>query len=223
MRSTSAGPAACPALSVHRVTLAPYRKQAENEGGLDVSEAKPEEAVAGLQRKRMSYEEWWALPAKPKTEWVDGEVVVNFPASHPHQKASFRLTALLDAALTGLDVVQEVGVQLPKNRVRVPDISVLRQPPEQFLVSEAPVLVVEILSPSTRGEDTVRKSGEYAGAGIGQYWILDPELRALDLYANSGSGWTPLLHLDDREPRGSAGVIEHRVELDLNGLLGDRP
>ncbi|MFC7625903.1 Uma2 family endonuclease [Microlunatus sp. GCM10028923] len=187
-----------------------------------MSEAKPEEAVPGLQRKRMSYEEWWALPSKPKTEWVDGEVVVNSPASYPHQKASFRLTALLDASLAELQVVQEVGVQLPNNRVRVPDISVIRRPPEQFLVSEPPVLVVEILSPSTRGEDTVRKSGEYAGAGIEQYWILDPELRALDLYANSGSGWTPLLHLDDREPRGSAGVGGSRVELDLNNLLGER-
>lgn len=178
--------------------------------------------MPGLQRKRMSYEEWWALPAKPKTEWVDGEVVVNSPASYPHQEASFRLTALLRTALPDLRVVQEVGVQLPNNRVRVPDISIIRQPPEQFLVSDAPVLVVEILSPSTRGEDTVRKSGEYAGAGIGQYWILDPELRALDIYTNSGSGWTPLLHLDEQTPRGKAIVDGgHEIELDLTELLGD--
>lgn len=177
--------------------------------------------MPGLQRKRMSYEEWWALPAKPKTEWVDGEVVVNSPASFAHQDASFLLTALLRGAIRDLIVVQEVGVQLPNNRVRVPDISVLRQRPEDFLVSEPPVLVVEILSPSTRGEDTVRKSGEYAVAGIGQYWILDPELRALDIYANSGTGWTPLLHLDDQGPRGRAiidGGIE--IELDLTELLG---
>jgi Uma2 family endonuclease len=170
----------------------------------------------------MSYQEWWALPAKPKSEWVDGEVVVNSPASFAHQDASFLLTALLRASLPGLHVVQEVGVQLPNSRVRVPDISVIRHPPEQFLVSEAPVLVVEILSPSTRGEDTVRKSGEYAGAGIGQYWILDPELRALDVYQNSGSGWIPLLHLDAQGPRGTASIDgAHEVELDLTLLLAD--
>lgn len=186
-----------------------------------MSEARPEEAVPGLQRKRMSYEEWWALPAKPKTEWVDGEVVVNSPAAYPHQRASVRLTTLLDAALPELKVVPEIGVQLPNNRVRVPDISVLRQPPEDFLVTEPPVLVVEILSPSTRGEDTVRKSGEYAIAGIGQYWILDPELRALDIYANSGTGWTPLLHLDDQVARGRASIDGGtEIELDLTELLG---
>ncbi|WP_161606165.1 Uma2 family endonuclease [Microlunatus speluncae] len=168
----------------------------------------------------MSYQEWWALPAKPKSEWVDGEVVVNSPASFAHQDASFLLTARLRAGLSGLHVVQDVGVQLPNNRVRVPDISVIRQPPQQFLVSEAPLLVVEILSPSTRGEDTVRKSGEYAAAGIGQYWILDPELAALDIYANSGSGWTPQLHLDAQVPRGTALVDgAHEIELDLTSLL----
>lgn len=175
--------------------------------------------VASLQRVPMSYEEWLELPAKPKSEWVDGEVVVSPPASYAHQEASFRLTAVLRAALPGRVAVQDVGVELPNNRARVPDISVLDRAPERFLVTDPPRLVVEILSPSTRGEDTVRKSGEYLAAGVGQYWLLDPELRALDIYANSSGGWELLLHLDDHLPEGEVDVAGTVVRLRLPELL----
>lgn len=175
--------------------------------------------VPSLQRVPMSYEAWLELPAKPKSEWVDGEVVVSPPASYNHQDASFRLTALLRAALPGLVVVQDVGVELPSKRTRVPDLSVLHRVPDGFLVTDAPLVVVEILSHSTRSEDTVRKSGEYLAAGIGQYWLVDPELRAFDAYANSSGGWTPLLHLDDQVPDGTVDVAGTLVRLRLPELL----
>lgn len=178
--------------------------------------------MPGLQRVRMSYEEWFALPDKPKTEWVDGEVIVNPPASVPHQDASFRLTALLRAALPDFLVVQDVAVEVGKNRTRVPDVSVLDHAPTGFVVTDPPRLVVEILSPTTRGEDTVRKSGEYAAAGIGQYWLLDRELYALDVYTNESGGWVPLLHLDDHVPEGQVEVAGNLVELRLPQLLTSR-
>jgi hypothetical protein len=46
--------------------------------------------VPAVERRRMSYDEWLALPEKPKSEWVDGEVViVNVPPSPDHSDASF--------------------------------------------------------------------------------------------------------------------------------------
>jgi len=192
----------------------------QNGRSLNVSQSiGSETSMPGLQRVRMSYDDWLALPEKPKTEWVDGEVVVNSPASVPHQIASHRLTNVLEAALSGLLVVQDVAVEVPNNRTRVPDISVIDRVPEGFAVTDPPRLVVEILSRSTRGEDTVRKSGEYASAGIGQYWLLDPELYALDIYANESGGWSPLLHLDDHAPDGQVRVGECTVALRLAELL----
>ena len=41
-------------------------------------------------------------------------------------------------------------------------------------VEGTPTLVVEILSPSNRGADLVRKRGLYADGGCGSYWIVDP-------------------------------------------------
>jgi Uma2 family endonuclease len=37
------------------------------------------------------------------------------------------------------------------------------------------VLVVEIVSPGSRGTDHVMKLHEYAKAGIEKYWIVDPD------------------------------------------------
>lgn len=39
--------------------------------------------------------------------------------------------------------------------------------------------MVEVLSPSTKGVDRVRKMALYASSGVREYWIADPELRSL--------------------------------------------
>jgi Uma2 family endonuclease len=39
----------------------------------------------------------------------------------------------------------------------------------------APDLIVEILSPSTRGRDIIVKFNRYLQAGVREYWVVDPE------------------------------------------------
>lgn len=175
--------------------------------------------MAALQRLRMSWEEYLRLPESAKAEWVDGEVVVRPPVGQPHAFGTARLIAVLVRALPDLDVATEVGVWLPRNRLRAPDIAVVDHRSEGPWVTEPPVLVVEVLSAATRSEDTVRKSGEYAVAGIGQYWLLDPDNRTLDVYGLVDGGWDLLLHLDDATPAGAVTVRGRDVELDLADLL----
>jgi Uma2 family endonuclease len=57
-----------------------------------------------------------------------------------------------------------------------PDIMVIPRPGAPIARFEGvPLLVVEVLSPSTRSSDTVTKRDAYAHAGIGHYWIVDPD------------------------------------------------
>lgn len=174
------------------------------------------------QRLRMSYAEWWEMPDHPKAEWVDGEVVVS-PATAGHMDASFRLTALLRAALPDLFVILEVGLQLPGNRVRVPDVMALEREPESVLVEDMPVLVAEVLSPSTRNEDLIRKSQEYLTAGISQFWAVDPEARAIDVLVNDELRiWEPLALLTSQSPNANIEVGSYgTVALDLREILPD--
>jgi len=172
----------------------------------------------------MSFEEYLALPDKPKAEYVDGVAVVSPFARRDHNRAALRLAVRLQDALPGTDVVPDCGVRLPqRQRYRVPDVSVFPVI-ENVLFSETmPVLVVEVLSPSTRAEDTVRKSVEYAKAGIGQYWVVDLEAKTLTVMRNVDGFWECLVELTDQAPTGVVEVEGHgSVDLDLSALL-DQP
>jgi len=47
----------------------------------------------------------------------------------------------------------------------------------------APDLTVEVLSPSTALEDRVNKHREYALAGVAEYWLVDTELRSVEVFS----------------------------------------
>lgn len=184
-----------------------------------------EAAVDRVTRVRMSWEDYLALPEKAepdwvKAEWVDGEVLLMSPVFPEHGRAVMRLGRLLEDAFPELECVTEVGLTLPRNRVRAPDLMLLRDWNAGAMITEKPVIAVEVLSLSTRGEDTVRKSTEYAEGGVGQYWLVDPDHRAIDVYRNDEGAWTLLLHLDDDNPSGSVEVAgEGSVHLELNAVL----
>lgn len=168
-------------------------------------------AEPGLQRLRMSWEDYLALPDRPKAEWVDGEVVVSPPVGPQHGVAVLALAQRIREGLPDLLVMTEVGVALPANRLRAPDLMAVTSWPEAAWVTEVPVLVVEVLSPSTRSEDLVRKSTEYLAAGVGQYWIVDPEAGVVVVSGRSGGGWETISRLDATTPTAEVAVPPHGV------------
>ena len=176
-----------------------------------------------LRRVAMSWEDYLALPERPRAEWVDGEALVAMtPVSHEHGRAVVRLSALLLSALPRLEVVTEVGLHLPRNRLRAPDVMVVDEPPEGPFVERPPVLVAEVLSPATRSEDTIRKSMEYAEGGVEHYWVVDPDLRAIDLWHNADGEWDLLGRVDDHAPTVEVEIAGVRIPIDLRQILGDR-
>ena len=65
-----------------------------------------------------------------------------------------------------------------------PDLYVIceLQDPKQHAFQGAPAFVVEILSPSSRAHDMVRKYRKYRNAGVKEYWIVDPEKRKVIVF-----------------------------------------
>lgn len=51
------------------------------------------------------------------------------------------------------------------------------------LIEGAPDLVVEVLSPSTARYDRKVKFDAYERAGVREYWIVNPRLRSVEVYA----------------------------------------
>lgn len=173
-----------------------------------------------LLRVRMSWEEYLALPEKPRAEWVDGEaVIMNAPVGFDHGNAAGRLIVLLTACFPDHYVGPEVGLWLPRNRLRGPDVMLVDHRPEGDFVTDPPLMAAEVLSRSTRSEDTVRKLQEYAEGRVGQYWIVDPELRRIDVLGNNDGVWEIVAKLDDDHPTADVELAGVTVPLDLRQIL----
>ena len=173
-----------------------------------------------LRRVRMSWEDYLALPERPRAEWVDGEVVINVaPVRFDHGDAVGSLIGLLKSVFPDHYVVTEVGLWLPRNRLRAPDLMLVSERPDDAWVRDAAILVVEVLSPSTRSEDTIRKSMEYAAGGVGQYWVVEPDLRALDVWRLVDGEWELEARVDDAHPLAEVGLAGGVVPLDLRQVL----
>jgi Uma2 family endonuclease len=124
------------------------------------------------------------------SEFVRGEVIVHSPATAEHQDLVGFLYRLLagycEAKGYGKVLSGPAAIQLSADVVREPDLFVL--PPEEVPKAKGvplpvrPTLVIEVISPSTRTIDLVEKPGDYASAGVPEYWAVDPEHKEVILH-----------------------------------------
>lgn len=111
-------------------------------------------------------------------EVLDGCVVVTPPATFDHERLDVAIAAQLwNAAPEGIAVLgSNYGYYYDDDPSFVmPDITVARDVDcEQRGTTVAPLLVVEVLSRSTRRRDVTGKWSIYAEAGVPSYWLVDP-------------------------------------------------
>jgi Uma2 family endonuclease len=110
-------------------------------------------------------------------ELLSGALVVSPRPTTIHQFVAMRLLcALADACPEDLCVVPEPAVMLGPQTEFDPDLVVVRV--DQIggaKLTEPPLLVVEIRSPSTALIDLNRKKAAYERFGVPSYWILNPD------------------------------------------------
>ena len=115
-------------------------------------------------------------------ELIDGCLVVTPAPKRSHQRAAFGVARLLhDACPSELEVLMApLDVVLGANTVLQPDVLVARR--DDFTERDlptAPLLAVEVLSPSTRLVDLNLKRARYEAAGCPSYWVVDPDVPSL--------------------------------------------
>ena len=147
-----------------------------------------------ISTKRLTFEDYLSYDDGTDTryELVDGELIPMSLGTGKHGSIIRFLVKSFDAeiestgnawvALPGL-----VGVRSPRgtrwDTVRIPDVTVM--PLAQWeelenreavinLNEPPPLLVVEVVSQSTKDEDYRAKLAEYAVLDIPEYWIADP-------------------------------------------------
>jgi Uma2 family endonuclease len=118
-------------------------------------------------------------------ELLDGALLVTPAPSYRHQMVVPRLWRLLERERpSGLRVLlAPFDVVLADDTVLQPDVLVARR--KDFTdrdLPAAPLLAVEVLSPSTRRIDQLLKPARYAAAGVKHYWTVDPIEPTLSVY-----------------------------------------
>jgi Uma2 family endonuclease len=155
--------------------------------------------------KQWTLEELHSLPDDGnKYELVRGELFVTPAPAVSHETVASRLSLMLTPHVEqhrlGLVYHPRAVMRFQGSEVE-PDLMV-RQPPnddEPWEDAPTPILIVEILSPSTRRRDQVQKRSLYMDAGVAAYWMVDSERRVItvvrqgheDVLAREMLSWRP--------------------------------
>ena len=118
-------------------------------------------------------------------ELIDGTLYVSPAPGRRHQKVAYRVYRVLDDACPEeFDVLgAPFAVRISRTMELQPDVLVGREEDftEKFL-PVAPVLAVEVVSPSSRLNDMNNKRAAYQRLGVSAYWVIDPEDAKLTVY-----------------------------------------
>lgn len=136
----------------------------------------------------------WERQQPQRYEYAGGVATMMTGGSLDHSTIASNLWTALRDSLRGSVCRAFRGDTkiVANNSIRYPDLSVTCTPVrgDEDTVLE-PVLVVEVISPSTEREDRGRKKFDYfATPSIQQYAIIEQDARRVDLYTRSGDRWT---------------------------------
>jgi prevent-host-death family protein len=144
-------------------------------------------------QEKITYEDFLKLSeaSENRYEFIDGEVYLLSSPSYEHQRIIMEISYAMYNYFKGSrcrPLTSPFDVTLisegNKNVVQ-PDILVIcdtENIDEKGRHTGTPALVAEVLSESTQKKDLLKKLNLYLGAGISEYWIVNPARREVYVY-----------------------------------------
>lgn len=146
--------------------------------------------------KTWTEEELLALPKdNGKCELVDGELIRMAPSGYEHSdvciELGVRLRPFARKHKLGRVLEGQAGFWMKSGNLRAPDLSFVSKDRERKLerlptgfFNGAPDLAVEVLSPSDRMTDVMKKIIDYFESGAKLVWVIDPEAKTVSIYGS---------------------------------------
>jgi Uma2 family endonuclease len=145
----------------------------------------------------LTLEEWAALPEDEPGELCSGHVVEEEVPDYAHEVVvAWLIRVLYSWASSRGGVVggSEAKLGIRADRGRKPDVTVYLadspKPPRRGIIRVPPDIAVEVISATPRDarRDRVEKMDDYAAFGIRFYWIVDPEIRSVEIFELAPDG-----------------------------------
>jgi len=117
---------------------------------------------------------------RPDREYVDGEIRERNVGKWEHARLQWLLALWFGTheKQWGITGSTEQRVRVSVSRVRVPDLVVLAAGAQPDVLTDPPLLVIEILSPEDSYSDTQERALDYRQMGVETVWIIDPKTRS---------------------------------------------
>lgn len=141
-------------------------------------------------------DEYLGTSYRPDREYVDGEIRERNVGKWEHARVQWLLAFWFGSHEKewGITGSTEQRVRVSANRVRVPDLVVFTAGPQPDVLSQPPLLVIEILSPDDTYSDTQERAQDYRAMGVETVWIVDPKTRSGRMC--SGAEWVEASRLE---------------------------
>jgi len=155
-----------------------------------------------LPKIRMSVDDYLSadFPEGYRYELVEGVVQVAPVPDRPHDYVIERLSRMFGRSGDRRpDIVSYITQRfavtlLDRETAREPDLGLYgpsespRIPSKSWKIAK-PLLVVEVVSPGQEARDYEDKRQDYWDAGVGEYWIADPQRETLTALVRGADGW----------------------------------
>jgi len=170
------------------------------------------------QHANYRWSDFIALPDDDRRELIDGRLEELDMPTYLHE----RVIALLIFWLQGwaekhpgfVALASAYKVRITNRRGAMPDVQVFtekagRRAEPAGLETGRPELAIEVISPTSKSHDRVRKLNWYASIGIPESWIVDPEAKTIECYRLDGKTYLASQQAADEEifkPRSFHGL-----------------
>lgn len=229
-KERSAGSASCaqipdPDLSGSDASIAGYTGYRRDTDGILLGEPPAPYQTDSSSGGIHTLKDYYELPKERRAELIDGVFYDMAAPGGIHQDILLILGSLFREHIRknkgGCKVyVAPRDVQLdPQDEKTIvqPDVLVVcdRKKITERCILGAPDFIAEILSPSTREKDLHLKAAKYSGAGVREYWIIDPEKGIILVYRFTESRFPACFSFADSI---SVGIWDDRLQIDFSSI-----
>jgi Uma2 family endonuclease len=153
-------------------------------------------SAGGTRPPPLTLQAWADLEKEEAGELVDGQIVEDEEVGAEHDVIAGWLVWVLRSWLAsegGLVGLSDTRFGISPTRGRKPDTYAYlrgRKPQRKGPVTTPPDLMVEVVSPRPKDarRDRVEKTRDYAAFGVHYYWIVDPNVRTVEIFELGADG-----------------------------------